>query len=141
MKPSSCILFLCGCFLLTPKLLAQQSSIVFSYDASGKITQRSVQVVMGARIGKFDTHVDSLTAFKVYPNPTNQFINIEGELPEGVQQGQILLLNVNGQILKTDTYAGEAKSIGVSDLKPGLYLLEMKYSKTQRTTYKIVVSN
>ena len=120
---------------------AQTADIIFNYDEAGNLIQRKIQVMPGARIGKFNTPIDSSRVFKVYPNPSNSFVRIEGPLPEGTSQGEMSLLSITGQVLKTDVYTGQTKTLMVSDLKPGLYVLEIKYSKTQKSTYKIIVSN
>ncbi len=123
-------------------LKAQEGNIVFSYDAAGNMTQRRIQVLVGGRIGQPQLPKDSVQrAFSVYPNPTSQYLTIEGALPENINSGDVRLLNLNGQILKTDTYTGQPKTLPVQDLKPGLYLLEVRYSKKNKSTYKIIISN
>lgn len=118
-----------------------QDALQYSYDAGGNLVQRQIQVLMQGRIGKLTTEKDSVYTFKVYPNPANQYLNIEGPLPEGKTSATLILTAVNGQILRQDNYTGQMKAIPVSDLKPGLYLLEIRYSKEKSTTYKIVISN
>lgn len=127
--------------LSTDLLNAQSNDLSFNYDAAGNLIERKVQVLPQARIGKFTTPVDSTVEFKVYPNPSSQFVNIEGPLPEGRESAQVRLMAMNGQLIKTDSYFGHAKAIPVSELKPGLYLLEVRYSKEEASVYKIVVTN
>lgn len=134
----------CAMFIFCGHTLpAQEGTIVYTYDEGGKMIQRKIQVMQGGRMGKFDNPKDSTRQreFKVFPNPTNQYLSIEGELPENSTSGEILLMNVSGQVMKKDIYSGQPKSLIVSDLKPGLYLLEIKYSKKQKSTYKIIISN
>lgn len=121
---------------------AQENSIIFNHDQSGNLVQRKIQVMAGGRIGNFNSPKDSLQLdFSVFPNPTNQNINVEGPLPENFASGDLILMNVNGQILKKTSYTGQPKSLTISDLKPGLYLLEIWYSKEKKSTYKIIVTN
>lgn len=125
---------------------AQENTINFSYDEGGNTVERKLQVVIGGRIGQFNTPNDSLkpyfpNGFKVYPNPTNTNLNVEGELPEGITEAQMTLFNINGQALKKEYYHGQPKAINVSDVKSGMYLLEIKYSEKKRGTYKIIVTN
>jgi len=126
--------FCCNTFL------AQEGgSIVCVYDKSGNLIERKIQVMPRAQIQpKKDTLQRN---FKVYPNPTNQFVNIEGPLPEKFRSGEVVLLSISGQVLKKEIYTGEPKTLIVSDLKPGVYLLEIWYSKKQKSTYKIIVTN
>jgi hypothetical protein len=128
--------------LFSMQIFAQENKLAFSYDAGGNMIERKVQVMIGGRIGNFNEPKDSMQLeFKVFPNPTNQFINIEGELPEGTASGELFLRTVNGQIVKRDIYKGQAKTIPVLGLNPGLYLLEIWYSKDRKSDYKIIISN
>ncbi len=124
-----------------------RNTFAFSYDAAGNVIQRQLQIMPplpGGRLGKFEK--DSIetippVSFKIYPNPAQTFVTIEGELPVNCTEAKVQLLNSNGQILKTTTYNSEIKTIDVSDLKNGMYLLEIIYNKKQKSTYKIIVTN
>jgi hypothetical protein len=135
------VVFAC-CQFVTQTIIAQENEVTFNYDAGGNMTQRSVQVMPGGRIGNFNAPRDSAQReFKVFPNPTNQFLTIEGALPENTSSGDLSLINMNGQVLKKDSYTGQPKTLPMSDLKPGMYLLEIRYSKKDKSTYKIIVNN
>ena len=124
------------------RLSAQENStIIFEYDQGGNIRQRHIEVLPQARIGKIPSAKDSVYAFNIYPNPTNQILNIEGELPEGKREAELTLFNATGQIVKTGKYTGKSKTLPVSDLKPGIYVLEIRYSKTNSSAHKIIISN
>lgn len=124
---------------------AQENTIVFSYDKGGRMIQRKVQVFnMGRLSNPFQPKDSVLTPqvnFNIFPNPTNDLLNIEGDLPEHVSEAKVSLINMSGQVLKKDMYTGQSKSMMVSDLKSGMYLLEIKYSKEKKSTYKIVITN
>lgn len=131
--------------LLSSTFASKAQTISFSYDGSGNMTQRSVQVLMGGRFGNFVTRDSTVIPpplnFKIYPNPTNAFLNIEGDLPENTQEAQVLITNMNGQVLKRDIYRGALKTIAVNDLASGAYLLNIQYSKEKKSTYKIIITN
>jgi hypothetical protein len=57
--------------------------------------------------------------FQVYPNPTSSTITVKTEQPTT----QIQVLNLAGQVLKTFTQTNN--QINVSDLTPGVYLLQV----------------
>jgi hypothetical protein len=124
-----------------------QTSINFTYDSGGNVVQRSVQVMVNPRLINPNlnnsTSADSLptVALKVYPNPTKDFVYVEGDLPKDVESAQMFLFNNTGQTLRTDAYDGKLKTVPVSDLKPGIYYLEFKASKRTLTTYKILITN
>lgn len=130
--------------------LKGQNTIVFSYDNAGNMIQRQVQVIIPGPGMKFMNpyahapgESDSLNSveFKVFPNPAKDKVFIDGPLPEGVEQGKLYLINANGQVMMQDGYAGRQKEINLNDLKPGLYYLEINYSKKRSSNYKIVITN
>jgi hypothetical protein len=124
-----------------------QTTIAFTYDAGGNMIQRQVQVVPPSPNARFNgvkldsTEIMPPLDFKVYPNPAQTIVNIEGKLPENCPEAKLQLLNVNGQVLKTGVYTGQTKQQDVSDLKSGIYFLEIIYSKKQKSTYKLIVNN
>jgi hypothetical protein len=69
-----------------------------------------------------DSH-ESIMTLKLYPNPTSSILNIESDTPIN----QIKVLNVLGEeILKTTS-----KTIDVSQLNQGVYLIEIKGNNNQ----------
>lgn len=75
--------------------------------------------------------------FSVYPNPTQNVINLQWEssvLPSDVQQ--IRLLSLHGQTIWVQ--AGYAKTIACNELNAGIYFLVVK-TKTAVFTQKVVV--
>ena len=132
-------------FCFTNKTKAQ-TSVVFTYDAAGNMIERKIQVIIpipGARLSNplDSTEVPPPLNFKIYPNPAQNYVTIEGRLPENCDEAKVQVINSTGQLLKTTTYTGDTKTVDVSDLKNGIYVLEIIYSKKQKSTYKIVVTN
>jgi hypothetical protein len=54
----------------------------------------------------------------IYPNPTNSILNIEVK-----EQTQISIINVLGEVVKTETINGTSK-LDVSDLNTGVYFIQ-----------------
>jgi predicted phage tail protein len=75
---------------------------------------------------------ESKSTLKVYPNPNNGIINIIGE-----KLGQVELLNVQGQIIKTFSITDENATIDISELLNGIYLLKIQ-TKNGYTVKKII---
>ena len=124
--------------------LNAQNTIAFSYNSGGGMTERKLQVTpqQGARLNRQTVPEDSaFVNFKVYPNPTNVDLNIEGPMPSDVKEGKITILNATGQFIKSDVYSGRSKTISVADLSKGIYIMEIKFSEKDRKSYKIIVSN
>ncbi len=132
---------------LPSTLKAQEGpTLVFNYDEAGNLTERKVQVFP---MGRFSLpkapEKDSIPLqqhFQIFPNPTYNTLNVEGVLPKEYTQANMQLFSLNGQLVKSETYvSGDKKSIDVSQLKNGLYLLVISYSEKDRETYKIIVNN
>lgn len=56
--------------------------------------------------------------FSIYPNPTTSILNIEVK-----EQTQISILNILGEVVKTETINGASK-LDVSDLTTGVYFIQ-----------------
>lgn len=125
------------------------SQILFNYDAGGNLIERKIQIINpgNSRFEKPENNSDtknpkdSLLKFVIYPNPTNDFINIEGKLRDENSSCDILLRNGTGTLVREDIYMGKLKTIPVGDLASGIYFLEIKYDKKNSSTYKIIISN
>jgi hypothetical protein len=146
------IIFICLSILfgIAPNLRSQ-NSLVFNYDAAGNLTQRNVIVVppqpqprMAQPTSKGTENKkdsSSVVSFSVFPNPTKEFLNIEGTLPEQSASAKLYLFNNNGQKMLEDVYEGKQKQIALSNLPAGLYYLEVKCSTKNSASYKIVITN
>ncbi len=70
---------------------------------------------------------------KIHPNPTNNFIHIQGLQEEA----KVSIKNINGQIVKTVTTTDN--QLDISDIPNGLYIFEIqnKYVKERHKVVKI----
>ena len=116
-----------------------QNSVKFDYDAGGNMTQKKVQIV-NLRLAKQSETQDSILNFKVYPNPTKDQITIDGSLKNDSKEAQVFIYNINGAVVKQDTYNGMKKMYSLSGFTSGIYFLEVKYSKKESSNYKIVIT-
>ena len=81
-------------------------------------------------------NIDNNTAFKVYPNPASNNINIEFT---NVVDVDIALYGVDGRaVLNHASYNGQVLPMDVSNLEQGLYMLVVRENNTIRTT-KIMI--
>ncbi len=62
--------------------------------------------------------------FTVYPNPATDYIHLKADL----SQGDISIINLNGQVLQSFKHRPIQKPIDVSHLKSGYYLLRVNQS-------------
>lgn len=79
---------------------------------------------------------DSAIHIKVYPNPTSEFIRVEGT-SEG---GELLLYNDSGKLLMTLVAAQNYSQIAIRDLVKGIYHLRYR-SKSAKFTDKTILIN
>ncbi|MBK7964976.1 MAG: T9SS type A sorting domain-containing protein [Bacteroidetes bacterium] len=77
--------------------------------------------------------------FSLYPNPTNDFLNIVSK--EEFQNAQISLCNLNGQVLMMEKNVnGKNFGLRVDGFAEGMYLLQIRSEKSV-VTLKVVVSH
>jgi len=117
--------------------LNSQNSVKFQHDAGGNMTQRYTRS-LNLRVGQ--TTNDSLLSFKVYPNPTKDYVTIEGTLHRD-KAALISIFDINGALLKQDTYEGVQKTIRLTGYANGIYFLELKYADRQSANYKLVITD
>lgn len=142
-------LFILFCVLSNCIVTNAQTNIGFTYDNSGNIIERKLLIqnnrpnapVINPKPHSEEKDSMNVLEFKIYPNPTNDFVIIDGSLPNDCKSAKLYLINNSGQILLKDNYDGSSKSINVQDLKPGVYYLEINYSKKKSSNYKVIISN
>jgi hypothetical protein len=78
----------------------------------------------------------SINAFNtiLYPNPTNNFINLETEING---EANLKIMNVLGEIVIEEQMTSGSKKINVTDLKAGVYSLIVN-SANEQTTIKFI---
>lgn len=85
---------------------------------------------------KFDTSNlskkdENLTSYKVYPNPTSNFINIEGDFES------IKIYDLSGKLIMTKNTSD--KTIDVSSLAKGEYVLKLYTQSNTVGSHKIII--
>jgi C1A family cysteine protease len=68
----------------------------------------------------------------VYPNPTNNTINVK--LNNGANLGALKIFNTKGSLVKTETIDKAERTIDVSDLPAGVYIISVDGPKEPFTT-------
>jgi len=113
--------------------LEAEGCIVHCYyvKATNKEIESAASNVACAAIIGIEEYPNSL---KVYPNPSNSIINIEGEHIE-----TITILNSLGQIVKVFQSTGNHTSIDVSHLVSGNYIFNIKFTDNTTSNVKIIV--
>lgn len=70
-------------------------------------------------IGEIETNYSC----SVFPNPGNDYININ--LSPAINNGRMVITDLTGRILINDNFIGKEKSLDISELPRGLYLLQI----------------
>ncbi|WP_299365437.1 family 16 glycosylhydrolase [Winogradskyella sp.] len=96
-----------------------QSSMVIDYVRVYQNTGLSIDEVFGEK-------------FRIYPNPTSNYINIKTDEPID----RVELYNILGQLVVGNK---NSKSINVEELKTGCYILKI-YSKDRSVSGRVVVN-
>jgi len=84
--------------------------------------------------GIFQNNIKQSGTFLIYPNPsTERNISIVADLPVSVQQAQINVVNMNGQLVKTDNItlnnSFEAHQIQLENLRAGMYFIQLNHEQ------------
>ena len=74
--------------------------------------------------------------FQVYPNPTSEQLNILGEFPRG---SLLSIVNTNGQVIQTHILSEDNQSLDISELKNGLYWIQVSYEDKRLNTKSFLV--
>ena len=69
---------------------------------------------------------------KVFPNPTNGVVNIQGE-----GNGTLIVSSISGQVLHNSTIQNGSEVIDISSNEPGQYFLRIIWENGNTETWKI----
>ncbi|MFB6305826.1 MAG: S8 family serine peptidase, partial [Flavobacteriales bacterium] len=61
--------------------------------------------------------------FRIYPNPTQNFLNIEIDKHRSLKSVEVKLIGVAGKVLKRKRIASKRNTLNIEGLVPGLYML------------------
>lgn len=137
MKQVFSLLFLLSSFLSFSQTTCPE--ITFSYDASGNRIQRKLIIIncnpLSQRTNADTTHTTKDTTAqmkaKVFPNPTQDKINIELEETKDVIESTILLFDVSGKKIYSEITALNRLQIDITGLNAGIYSLKIIRGKNQ----------
>jgi hypothetical protein len=82
--------------------------------------------------------VEEGNIFKVYPNPANSTLTVEGIVSEG-ESAIFELQTVTGSMLRTERLTDGKTSVDVSDLPSGLYIYRVSINQHSVHTGKQVI--
>jgi len=142
MKQILLAILLITCALTTS--LAQSQKVIFRYDGAGNRVLRKLDV---GKMTEADTmfktdsignkHADiPINGLKVYPNPANNYINIEFE-SVAVIAGNYSLFDVNGRLLENGVLNSSITKLNLEDKSNGIYVIIIT-SGLKQERFKII---
>jgi hypothetical protein len=113
----------------TKLILSKQNGDALIYSLGGTLT---------TQIEELDPTLNLLS--NAFPNPTQQFVTIPYQLPQGETNASLHLYNQQGQLIQTYTVDATFSEliIQTSDLKSGNYYYELKTQSGQVQSKKLV---
>lgn len=104
-------------------------------------TYRSRYTIREAVASSVDPNLGSQIGFRAYPNPANDYLNLDFKL-EKSQDVQLAMLNLAGQVVRTQTIEASAGQqthrVDVSGMNTGVYLLKVTLGG-RSLTHKVVI--
>ncbi len=142
MKQILLAILLITCALTTS--LAQSQKVIFRYDGAGNRVLRKLDV---GKMTEADTmfKTDSIgnkyadipiNGLKVYPNPANNYINIEFESVADIA-GNYSLFDVNGRLLENGVLNSSITKLNLEDKSNGIYVIIIT-SGLRQERFKII---
>lgn len=80
-----------------------------------------------------DINLTTSNVFTIYPNPANEYIEIDG-----VMKGEIVIYSISGAIVKQYNINSSENRINVSHLKAGVYYLKIRSEQIEETKVIII---
>jgi hypothetical protein len=113
----------------TKLILSKQNGDALIYSLGGTLT---------TQIQELDPSFDLLS--NAFPNPTQQFVTIPYQLPQGESSASIHLYNQQGQLIETYTVDATFSEliIETSNLKSGTYYYELQTKSGQAQRRKLI---
>ena len=89
-------------------------------------------------LGDLSVKEQNFTGLKVYPNPTSDFVNLEG-LSNELQGAEIVIYDISGKRLLNiqNAFQSQRETIDVSGFSQGVYLIDI-YNNNRRQVIKFI---
>lgn len=102
--------------------VANQSGLyeLLIIDSNGCPHSKPVNFIVG-----ITEYMANNTGLKVYPNPVDDYLNVEGM--GNIYGGQLRIVDVTGRVVYSEKIFNGDMKIQTSELQPGIYFLEASY--------------
>lgn len=114
------------------KMFLQNDGIINIYNLPGSLPCTNLcsdSLTNGLKLPEIENEINS--SISAYPNPTIDYINVDYTLPQGIDQGEIVLCDFQGKEIKryrVDRTFDYLK-ISTNDIPQGVYIFNLKTSQ------------
>jgi len=124
--------------------LKEQNEIVLDMQSNIKDLRSEIEdlKLLIADNGNDDNgnDIENTSGFKVYPNPTQDFLNFEYTLPKNSSTAKIVVTDINGRLIKTESLnnLNGLTSLSIKNLTSGIYNCTLIVDDIPLSTEKII---
>jgi hypothetical protein len=122
-----------GCQYLYAYSLGTAGTRLVAYSYNYSVTPYTIQTLVynlpGQLVSVSDNEpLNEETRLMAFPNPANDFINIYYELPDGISNGEMLVHDIEGNVIRTFEIRNKSENIIIStaSFPKGFYLYAIK---------------
>ena len=112
------------------------AAIYFDYNPP-VLTPRTLNVIDAKLVSIKSIGGQSSQFATIFPNPARNILNIQFNESSSTQ---LKLMSIDGKLIREETTVNKNTQINVSDLNPGIYLLEIRNNTGQRQLSKLMIT-
>lgn len=120
-----------------PSVIGGNYKVIISHKDNLTGGSQEVSLIMTGQAGPLSVEEKILNELKVYPNPTNDYVFVEGDLAELID-AEIEVYDISGKIVAKQSIQDAFQNrIDFSNLESGIYMMRINKNGAQKT-FKIV---
>lgn len=120
-----------------PSVIGGNYKVIISHKGNLTGGSQDVSLIMTGQAGPLSVEEKILNELKVYPNPTNDYVFVEGNLVELID-AEIEVYDISGKVVISGSIQNSFQSlIDFSNVNSGIYMMRINKNGAQKT-FKIV---
>lgn len=120
-----------------PSVIGGNYKVIISHKENLTGGSQDVSLIMTGQAGPLSVEEKILNELKVYPNPTNDYVFVEGNLVELID-AEIEVYDISGKVVISGSIQNSFQSlIDFSNVNSGIYMMRINKNGAQKT-FKIV---
>lgn len=118
--------------------IQNSASIYFDYNPA-VVTNYTLNTIDDQLVGIKSIQTDKKQHFaNIYPNPASDILHID--FTSNIEASELRILDINGKLIRNVNEIYPSNQLNISDLKAGIYLIEMRAKNGNRQISKIVIN-